>query len=78
MPVTTATGHWDVIEGENGWSLAWLCPDNEVRTFFIGRASLPWEVAMDAACEFMDRYETSNLPSDILMDRCVRNSIKQG
>lgn len=70
------TGNWNVIEKPEGWTLGMLCPDGEVRTFFIGGPQLCWETAIDASCEFMDRYETSALPSDILMDRCVRNSLR--
>lgn len=70
------TGNWNVIEKPDGWRLTMLCEDGEVRTFFIGGPQLCWETAIDASCEFMDRFSFSSLPADVLMDRCVRNSLR--
>ncbi|MCC6425631.1 MAG: hypothetical protein IT435_02300 [Phycisphaerales bacterium] len=72
---TRTTWHdcdWNVVEREGKFYLEWA-----FGTVFIGGGTLTWELAVDAACEFMDRFDRSQLPPDTLMGVCVRNAVEQ-
>lgn len=69
---------YELVQKDNGWTLIWApSSGTPVQTVFIGRPRLSWEEATDAACEFMDRWQHSQLPAEILMDHCVRNMERQ-
>lgn len=69
---------WEVTsDGCYGWTLFWrygfmlICPSH-----------WPETVAIDAACEFMDRYKSGRMPNGCehvgdLMDFCVRAARRQ-
>lgn len=72
------TAVYELTLAANGWTLIWApSSGTPVQTVLIGRPRLSWEEATDAACEFMDRWATSQLPADILMDSCIRNMERQ-
>lgn len=70
---------WDLDEVDGLWTLkwdTWLC-DDVVAICPASEAS--WEVAVDAACEFMDRWPLSlgRRTTDHLMALCLRNARDQ-
>ena len=63
---------WDVVVVGDQWVL-----DFDGRREVIGLAELPWGIAVDAACEFMDRIDSTRMPSAELMALCVKNAWRQ-
>lgn len=60
------------LESEWGWKRV-LTERREVR---VAPAETPMGIAIDAACEFMDRFRLGD-DADRLMSACVRNSWRQ-
>lgn len=73
----TAVEQFDVTEQGENFVLAW-----RGETHVITSAEAPLGIAIDAACEFMDRVREDNIPPfinnhDELMQFCVGRSWKQ-
>lgn len=67
--MTATSTAWDVTVVGEQWVL-----DLDIERYPIGPADMPWGIAVDAACEFMDRIETTRLSAAELMGVCVRNA----
>lgn len=63
---------WDVLVVGEQWVL-----DFDACREVIGSAELPWGIAVDAACEFMDRIDSTRMSSAELMALCVKNAWRQ-
>lgn len=63
---------WDVLVAGEQWVL-----DFDACRQPIGPADMPWGIAVDAACEFLDRIDSSRLPAAELMALCVKNAWRQ-
>lgn len=79
--MTGISSAFEIIERPNGFSLAWAAsPSTPVMTVWIGRLTMGYELAVDAACEFMDRFTTAyadGISADALMHSCVVNAQNQ-
>lgn len=67
-----AVCQWDVLVVGEQWVL-----DFDACRQPIGPADMPWGIAVDAACEFLDRMDTSHLSASELMAVCVKNAWRQ-
>ena len=70
---------WDVVN-LNGYWIALIGPHYHVSVSKIDR--IPWEIAVDATLDFMDRCRTRRVPRGVtdpkeLMSICLRASRRQ-
>jgi len=65
---------WDVFQRQDMW---YLSTPLHTDHYMIGPADMPQGIAIDAACEFMDRIGSSRLEFDHLMVVCVKNAYRQ-
>lgn len=79
--MTGISSAFEIMENPNGFSLIWAASsDTPVMTVWIGRVTMGYELAVDAACEFMDRYRLASgdgISADALMHSCVVNAQNQ-
>lgn len=65
---------WDVAVTGDVWTLT---IGFGLEQYTIGSADMPWGIAVDAACEFMDRIDSTRMSSAELMALCVKNAWRQ-